>query len=1118
MDDKDKSKKQLLQELSALRQQVAELQAPKDKNNRIENSQKTETRFSSLIDQTSDAVFYYEFNPPIPIDISIREQIQLMYEGILVDCNDLYAQYYGWGKMRDVIGKRLGDFFEVNSRDEIFSSFIQSHYKAIDSEIEVLLDDGSRQYYVSNSHGSIEDGQLIRIWGSFRNITEHKKAQNKLNQQHNLLLSLQETSLELVSQLDLDSLLENIVKRATQLTESSSGFLSLVGVSDDVILLKVLVSMSTIPLRTKIRLGEGLIGRVWQTGKPLIVNDYSQWEYRLTDEVYNELASIMAVPLCLGTTIIGVLGLHNEKSMNKTFEPEDLDFLTQFAQLATIAIKNAQLFEKLQQEIVQHQQVEEALQASESRFRQYFELGLVGMAITSTDRSWIEFSDALCDMFGYSREEFAKLTWAEITPPEDQEYSQSQFNRMLAGKFDGYAEEKRYIHKDGSIIHTEVSVAVIYKADGSVDYFVSLIQNITARKLAEESLRKSEEHFRQYFELGFVGMSVTSVEQDWIEFNDAFCEMLGYAREDFTKLTWADITHPDDIEYSKVQINRLLSDEADGYSIEKRYIHRNGSIVYAQLSTNVVREADGSVNRFVSLIQDITERKLAEESLRKNEEHFRLYFELGLVGMSITSVEKGWVEFNDTLCDMFGYTREEFAKRTWEDLTHPDDIEYSRLHLSRLISGETDGHSIQKRYIHSDGSTLYAQISTTAVRKADGSVDYFISLIQDITERKQLEEQKIRQERLAAVGQLAAGIAHDFNNAMAVITLDSDMLLRSSDIMEKAKIKLERIQQQAVHSSRLVQQILDFSSSSVREAQQLDLRVLLNEVFKFVERTIPERIQIQFTDSKGDFIVNADPTQVQQVITNLAVNARDAIPSAGFVHFHLSNLILESDETPPADKMKPGVWVKLTVTDTGSGIVPDIMQHIFEPFYTTKDVGEGTGLGLAQVYGIIKQNDGFITVDSQFGEGTMFTIYLPMVGGVSVAIPTTRDDVIEQGMGETILLVEDNKALLDATRSMLESLNYRVYFAENGENALIEYQAFKNQIDLILCDAVMPQMDGIEFVRLLQQFSPPPKIVMMSGYPINTEITSDVGSFIADWLPKPLNVSQLAKILRDNLK
>ena len=368
---------------------------------------------------------------------------------------------------------------------------------------------------------------------------------------------------------------------------------------------------------------------------------------------------------------------------------------------------------------------------------------------------------------------------------------------------------------------------------------------------------------------------------------------------------------------------------------------------------------------------------------------------------------------------------------------------------------------------------------------------------------------------MAAVGQLAAGIAHDFNNVMAVISLYSDLLQSSPNLTEKERNHLKTIFKQAHHAAELTNQILDFSRRSVREPRPMSLKLFCKETLKFIERTIPERIVVKISYDRDDYLVNADPTQLQQVITNLIVNARDAMPQSGEINFTLSRFVHVIGEPLPYPDLAFGNWIKLTVEDTGEGIDPEVLPHIFEPFFTTKEAGKGTGLGLAQVYGIIQQHDGLILVESRLEEGTRFEIYLPALVKTGDKITEQNSTTLPLGNDETVLLVEDNHTLLEAMQDTLETLNYNVLVARNGEEGLTVYQQNSNKIKFILTDVVMPKMGGVEFIQTLQQYAPEAKIFLMTGFPLDVDLPHDLKPMIAELLTKPLKVEQIAHLFQD---
>jgi signal transduction histidine kinase len=309
-------------------------------------------------------------------------------------------------------------------------------------------------------------------------------------------------------------------------------------------------------------------------------------------------------------------------------------------------------------------------------------------------------------------------------------------------------------------------------------------------------------------------------------------------------------------------------------------------------------------------------------------------------------------------------------------------------------------------------------------------------MVRDVTQERHNQIRVQMQERLATVGQLAAGIAHDFNNIMATILVYTDLLKKDLVGKPTGQDRLGIIQQQVQRAASLIRQILDFSRRSVMEQSQLDLLPFIKEFGKLLERVLPETIKVDLTYQSGYYSINADPSHLQQVLMNLALNARDAMPDGGALHFDLSPLRLGPGDPPPSPYLPEGDWLVIKVTDTGVGIPPENTRHIFEPFFTTKPVGQGTGLGLAQAYGIVKQHGGYIDVHSQLGRGTSFSIFLPVLHVMDIEDKPEPVSPLPEGRGQRILVVEDDEITLDAIRDLLEAQNYDVATAVNGLEAL----------------------------------------------------------------------------------
>ena len=434
------------------------------------------------------------------------------------------------------------------------------------------------------------------------------------------------------------------------------------------------------------------------------------------------------------------------------------------------------------------------------------------------------------------------------------------------------------------------------------------------------------------------------------------------------------------------------------------------------------------------------------------------------------------------------------------------ELEEHRYHLERLVAARTtELNQVNKRL----QAEICERTRTEAILEESKN-----RLEQTLAELNVAQEQVVRQERLAAVGQLAAGIAHDFNNILTAIIGYAEILdLRAENLSSTDRKHINIIIKQGERAAHLIRQILDFSRKSIRQPRSLDLGDFLQNTHIFLQRIIPETIRLRLQIGSDPFLIEADPTQLQQLLTNLAVNARDVMPEGGLIEFRLSSFSLEVGEPPPCPYLPPGKWVCLAVSDTGRGIPTEILPRIFEPFFTTKDVGQGTGLGLAQVYGIVKQHEGFIDVESQVGAGTTFTVYFP-----SSPVTTTRSvplivPKLPQGQGGVVLVVEDEPVVLEVVTTLLESLNYQVLSAVNGQEALRIYRANQARIAVVLTDLVMPELDGVGLLRALQAEYPAVKVIFMSGYPKREPVVEMLAHADIGWVQKPPGLMSLAEAL-----
>ncbi len=678
----------------------------------------------------------------------------------------------------------------------------------------------------------------------------------------------------------------------------------------------------------------------------------------------------------------------------------------------------------------------------------------------------------------------------------------------------GLANHTVLIAKDGTEYQIADSAAPIRDGEGNITGVVLVFRDVTEEYRTQEAMRESENKFRDLFENMNEAFALHKiildengkpVDYEFLDVNPVFCQRLGMKPEDLihkralelfpkTEDSWIETFGQVALTGQPVEFTNY-SVELDKYYETRIYCPRRGY--------------------FAALFTDTTERRRAEEALRESEDKYRLLVE-NQTDLVVRVDTEGRFQFvSPSYCRLFGKTEEELLGEQFMPLVHKDDRENTARAMEELHRPPYTAY-VEQRAMTKDGWRWLAW-ADTAVRDEDGTVIAIIGVGRDITRRKQLEEETLRQERLAAVGQLAAGIAHDFNNLLTSIIGFAELLQHRYDLPDRAKSDLARIVSQGQRAAKLTRQILDFSRQTINEPQALDLHVYLTETLKFIERTIPENVEIRFKVKAGDHTINADPTQLQQVITNLAVNARDAMPGGGTLSFDLTRICLAPHDPSPDPEMEAGAWIRLAVTDTGTGIAPEIIDHIFEPFFTTKEVGEGTGLGLAQIYGIVKQHEGYITVDSRVGQGATFTLYFPALATHALA-EDDGTETLAKGRGQTVLLIEDEQVVREVARAMLEMLNYRVVVATNGEEALSLFRARPDQIALVLTDAMMPKMNGFELASVLQKEAPNVKVVLMTGYAPTVEFPVEAIQNITVRLQKPLSLHQLADAMKRALE
>ena len=649
------------------------------------------------------------------------------------------------------------------------------------------------------------------------------------------------------------------------------------------------------------------------------------------------------------------------------------------------------------------------------------------------------------------------------------------------------------------------------------------MQDVTERQRAEAILRESEEKFRIAFENAPVGMSIVGPTGRFLNVNPALCRMFGYTREELKAGTFNDITHPDDIERGNRWVRRMISGDDSEPELEKRYLHHDGHVVWGSVRAQWVRDDDGSARMSIVHVTDITERKRAEAALLERERQLREAHEIAQMGHWSIDLSAGTMHWGDGVFRLLEFdpaTTIPSQELVFSRL-HPDDLPAAQEALG--ADAEERGPSDRVfRLRFPDGRVKHIRGVSRAERGSDGQAVRMTGIVQDITiireaeeQRAQLEEQLERARRMEAIGYLAGGIAHDFNNLLTVIGGNASLARLDAARDSRLATLMSEISQAVSSGANLTRQLLAFSRKQVIEPKVMSLNERIEHLTPILRRLLGEHLELETVLDPALGPVRFDLSQAEQVLINLAVNARDAMPGGGKLTIRTANVGLTGETAHGAGRLI-GPFVVLEVTDTGTGMSDEARQHVFEPFFTTKEPGRGTGLGLAMVYGAVAQNQGHIEVSSALGRGSTFRIYLPRVPEPKEAARPPSTMVATVGH-EAILFVEDDPAVRALGQRVLVRQGYRVRACASGAEALAVAGDQTQRLDLLVTDVIMPGMNGRALADELRRSLPSLKVLFTSGY--TQDVIGQHGVLAAgtQFLAKPYSFEDLARKVRETL-
>jgi PAS domain S-box-containing protein len=627
-----------------------------------------------------------------------------------------------------------------------------------------------------------------------------------------------------------------------------------------------------------------------------------------------------------------------------------------------------------------------------------------------------------------------------------------------------------------------------------------------ALRESEAALRESQQQYQALAEASPVGIFRTNAQGNCVYVNWQWCAMTGLSYERSIQQDWFSAIHPDDAGFVLEAWQRAFLDSVS-FRLEFRFQRPDKTTLWVFGQALPERHNGDEVLGYIGTITDISDRKQAEQKIREQAD----LIDIASDAIFVRDLDNQITFWNRGAERLYGWTTSEILGQNIYILLSPKTIAQDQRSFQTVIQqGEWQGELSRVNQL---GKDVIVATRCTLVRDEAGEARSILTVDTDITEKKRLESQFLRAQRLESLGTLASGIAHDFNNILTPILGISQLLpLRLPNLDDRNQQLLRIVADNAKRGADLVKQIVVFARGGEGQRIPIQISHLLSEIVQMAHQTFPKTIEVRADLQPNEpWLVSADATQLHQVFMNLAVNARDAMPNGGILSFSAENILVDEAFARMHLDANPGSYLMIKVSDTGTGIEPDLIERIFDPFFTTKDVGQGTGLGLSTLLGIVKNHEGFVKVCSEVGEGSQFKVYLPMIQ--YAATSKVENSVFLRGQNQLILLVEDEPAIQQVTQASLEDCNYRTLIASDGIEAIALYAEYKHEISVVLMDIMMPSLDGISAIRTLQKMNPKVQVIAMSGLASNCQVVEAIGANVKAFLAKPYTTKELLNTL-----